>query len=69
MIVWFEGELVFWLKSGSLSRNSTGSTKSSAASAAAAVRLSSPQQSFRRLGLLVNILLLSSKQTEGREEE
>jgi len=39
------------LKSGSLSRNSTGSTKSSAASAAAALRLSSPQQSFRRLGL------------------
>ncbi|KAK2419503.1 long-chain base (LCB) kinase [Trifolium repens] len=46
------------LKSGSFSRNSTGSsntTKAAAASAAAALRLSSPQQSFRRLGLCSQI--------------
>ncbi|CAI8594583.1 unnamed protein product [Vicia faba] len=47
------------LKSGSLSRNSTGSSNTtsskSAASAAAAFRLSSPQQSFRRLGFCSQI--------------
>ncbi|XP_045812595.1 sphingoid long-chain bases kinase 1 [Trifolium pratense] len=46
------------LKTGSFSRNSTGSsntTKAAAASAAAALRLSSPQQSFRRLGLCSQI--------------
>lgn len=44
------------LKSGSLSRNSTGSNNSSNSSTkASALRLSSPQQSLRRLGLCSQI--------------